>query len=367
MPTQAPHHESGHESELDADLGHTATSLRDRLHLPAVGVGIAVGDVPPVIGISGVRARGHAAPAQPDDRWHLGSITKSMTALLLARFVADGACRFDTELGRLSALPMHPALARRTLRELLAHTSGLRGNPARTQCFPSQVQDHDADEGAARDAILAPRLLKPPSRPVHAYSNLGYMLAGHLAEQLGGASWKTLMRRHVAQPLALDSFGFGPPGGDAPQGHMNWMTALARVSLQPRPGQPVPRDAVGADLGCAMGPAGLVHLSLPDLLRYGLAIADLARGIDGLIPAAVFADMGRRAGTSDDYAGGWVHAPGVLWHNGSNGLWFAELRIVPTHRIAAAFVTNGVTLSTMRAASATTTRLVRQASGRDTD
>ncbi|MHC9086707.1 serine hydrolase domain-containing protein [Luteimonas sp. RIT-PG2_3] len=306
--------------------------------------------------MSGLHARGHPDTVQPDDRWHIGSITKSMTALLLASYVADASCGFETELGALAALPMHPALARCRLRELLAHRSGLRGNPSRAQCFPPGVQDHDAPEGAARDAMLAPALLQAPGRRAFAYSNLGYMLAGHLAEQLGGAPWKTLLQRRIAAPLGLDSLGFGPPAGDAPQGHMAWLTAIGRRSLQPRPGRAVARDAVGADLSVAMGPAGLVHMSLPDLLRYGIAIAGMARGDDGIVPAAVF----RALITGERYAGGWVLAPDTLWHNGSNGLWFAELRIQPAQWRASAFVTNTGALPAMLAASRITSQLAKR-------
>lgn len=339
-----------------AELGHTASRLRRSLRVPAVGIGVIEGEADAHIAVSGLRARGRPDPVQRDDRWHIGSITKSMTALLLAALVAEARCGFDTGLGALAALPMHPALARCSLRELLAHRSGLRGNPPRAQCFPPGVQDHDAPEGAARDAMLAPALLQVPEPRAFAYSNLGYMLAGHIAEQLGGAPWKVLMQRRIAEPLGLDSFGFGPPPDDGPQGHMAWLTAIGRRSLQPRPGRAVARDAIGADLAVAMGPAGLVHLSLPDLLRYGVAVSRMTNGSDGIVPSALF----RALIAGERYAGGWVLAPGALRHNGSNGLWFAELRIQPAQRRATAFVTNTGALPAMLAGSFVTSRLAKR-------
>ena len=54
----------------------------------------------------------------------------------------------------------------------------------------------------------------PANRPgsTYAYSNVGYALAGLMAEQVTGESWETLMRQRLFEPLGMASAGFGSPG-----------------------------------------------------------------------------------------------------------------------------------------------------------
>lgn len=316
--------------------------------LPGIGRGKVGPDGAMQIAVAGLRARGHPERVSLTDKWHIGSITKSMTALVLARLVARGLTRFDAPLGDLAALPLHPDLARQSLRALLAHRAGLAANPARAACFHPDPCDPDQPEGPLRDRVLAPWLLKSPRPGRFRYSNLGYMLAGHIAEQLGGAPWKQLVRDELAGPLGLDSLGFGPPPAPNPMGHGSILSRLlTRHGYGPGRRAPIAPDAVFADLSPAFGPAGLVHLSLADLLRYGAAVAALAKGDDGIVPAEVFRDLisGR------DYAGGWVIEAQGLRHNGSNGLWVADLRIDRAHHGVTAMVTNSGSLGAFLAAS----------------
>src|SRR6266536_3313641 len=61
-------------------------------------------------GAAGVRKRGTAERITLDDRFHLGSCGKAMTATLVAMFVEEGKLNWTTTLGELYAVkPMHPA------------------------------------------------------------------------------------------------------------------------------------------------------------------------------------------------------------------------------------------------------------------
>src|SRR5437899_4041090 len=83
-------------------------------------------------GATGVRKRGTAERITPDDRFHLGSCTKAMTATLVAMLVEEGRLNWTTTLGELFAdtvKPMHPAWEKVTLRQVLAHRAGLRHEP----------------------------------------------------------------------------------------------------------------------------------------------------------------------------------------------------------------------------------------------
>jgi hypothetical protein len=132
----------------------------------------------------------------------------------------------------------------------------------------------------------------------------------------------------------LQSAGFGPPEGDQPQGHR-----LALIGgLRPVP--PGPR----ADNLPALGPAGRVHLSGADMLRY--LRAHLLAG-PGFLTSGHWARLHEARGPGD-YALGWADADGVLRHSGSNTLWFAQMRLYRDERVAVFVAVNSGAIDQVR-------------------
>ena len=86
-----------------------------------------------------------------------------------------------------------------------------------------------------RYRILRDNLVDPPAASVgkHLYSNLGYVVAGAMAERVTARSWESLMQERLFAPLGISSAGFGAPGVpgelDQPWGHQrdpasgNWV------------------------------------------------------------------------------------------------------------------------------------------------
>jgi D-alanyl-D-alanine-carboxypeptidase/D-alanyl-D-alanine-endopeptidase len=80
-----------------------------------------------VVGAACIDAAGMVSTVSPgnspaDSSFEIGSVTKTMTATLVALLAADGQLRLDDEVGRwLSA----GANGRITVRQLATHTSGL--------------------------------------------------------------------------------------------------------------------------------------------------------------------------------------------------------------------------------------------------
>ena len=77
-----------------------------------------------------------------------------------------------------------------------------------------------------RYRILRDELKIPPVGPVgeFSYSNLGYMIAGAMAEKVTGKSWETLMEERLFTPLGMAAAGFrfqeGPDyNEEQPSGH----------------------------------------------------------------------------------------------------------------------------------------------------
>jgi len=282
--------------------------------------------------VAGLRRADGTAPVDDDDLWHIGSLTKSMTATLAARMVEAGLIGWDTTAGEAfgDRYPdMRDAWQDVTLEAFLRHASGMGANlgPLATLL---------QGQGPREDYVSRVLSEAPETeRGGYLYSNAGYVVAGAMLEAAGGASWEDLVAREVFDPLGLSSAGFGPPAGDQPMGHR----AALIGGLRPVP--PGPR----ADNIPALGPAGRVHLSGGDMLRY--LRVHLVREADYL--SADSWERLHRAEGPGDYAMGWVDMDGVLRHSGSNTMWFAQMRLHEAEGVAVFVAVNAALLDRVRA------------------
>ena len=291
---------------------------------------------------SGERRRGSGIPVTVDDRWHVGSITKSMTATLLAVLEDDGQLSLhDTLPALLPDVEMADGWGDCALHHLLTHTAGAPAN------FPNKVQNVWPNTPkklvAARRRFIADVLAKEPKHPCgerFAYSNVGYTIVGHIAETVAGKPYEVLLQDRVFAPLMLTSAGFGPPQSDAPNqepvGHVVWLRWFR---------SPMDPFSTRADNSPVMAAAGSVHMTIGDLACYGAVHLEGESGTSlGLLPQSTWERL--HAPFLNDYASGWVRyerdwAGGpVIWHNGSNAMWYALLMLLPARNTVLAFATN---------------------------
>jgi CubicO group peptidase (beta-lactamase class C family) len=97
-------------------------------NLPALAAAVVVKGKLVAVGTTGTRRAGTAIPVTQDDRFHLGSDTKAMTALLAAMMIEDGKLQWDSTLAQVFpelAAGMDARLQQVTITQLLSHTSGL--------------------------------------------------------------------------------------------------------------------------------------------------------------------------------------------------------------------------------------------------
>lgn len=288
----------------------TLASLRQALGTPGMALFWQTGSAPPVVMADGFRAAGNSAPVTTQDQWHLGSITKSLTATVFARAVEAGVIGWDTPIGNV--LPRVPRRHRTlTAIDLLSHHAGLAKDIPLGELFAMPMIEADARSNRRRYAEMAFDM-RPvgPAHSGYSYSNAGYVLAAHMLEEVTGVPYETLAQREVLTPLGLASAGFGPPGSpeqfNQPRGHQN--------------GQPV-----WADNPAVMAPAGGLHMALGDVATYLRAHRDRAP----LLRHESWAQLHKpRFGSTS--ALGWIAGQdGSLWHNGSNTHWYAEVLVEP--------------------------------------
>jgi CubicO group peptidase (beta-lactamase class C family) len=307
-------------------------AFRAQSGTPALGAAWNRIGMPTGILVDGVRSAAGGAAVTANDKWHLGSMTKSMTAILVARLVAAGVMNWSDTVGHLlgALIPgIDPAYAKVSLLHLLCHRSGLPGDIP-LEAIGRFSRKDGPDPRAERLSYAAVALALPPKARAGdemIYANNGYIVVGAMLEQRMGKPWEALIADQLFGPLSLTSAGFGPPGiqgaTDQPLGHL-----INTVGT---------RVPIFNDNPVALGPAGRVHLSLADLIRYLSAHRDRPAGF--LAP-----EHWSKLHTplfGGTYALGWFVGPeGALWHNGSNSLWYAEGGIDRAHGVVSAFVSN---------------------------
>ena len=89
-----------------------------------------------------------------------------------------------------------------------------------------------------------------------------------------------------------------------------------------------------------------MHMTLDDLLTYGQHHLNAGHGKDAILPEESYARLHTPA--LNNYAYGWIvetrdfgdGPEQVIWHNGSNTMWYALLMLLPERNAMIALATN---------------------------
>jgi D-alanyl-D-alanine carboxypeptidase len=132
------------------------------------------------------------------------SMTKTFTAIAMLQLVEQGKLGLDDEMDRyLSDTPYGGHHI--TIRQLLAHTSGLPNPiPLRWAHLAQEHAHFDEDAALAQVLHQHPKLAFEPGRKF-GYSNIGYWLLGKIIEWFTGKSYQDHVRAHVLLPLNLSA------------------------------------------------------------------------------------------------------------------------------------------------------------------
>ena len=303
--------------------------------VPAMGAVVIRGGAVTESAVAGLRAKGAAGLVQPGDVWHLGSNGKAMTATMLARLVERGLLSWDSPLSALLpelAADMQPAYRDVTLRDLLAHQSGLQADIDESYVpvfYADKRPLHEQRLTFARLALAQAPAFERGTRDL--YSNNGLVIAGLVAERASGLPYETLMQREVFEPLGLRSAGFGATHRGQPLGH--------------KTGAPV--EGQQGDNPAVIAPAGGIYMSLEDWSKFAIDQMAGEHGRGKLLKVEGYRLMHQPAHEGGKFALGWraqASMAGVsarhLSHTGSNEAWFALIIMRPDSEDAVLVTSN---------------------------
>ncbi len=356
--------------------------------IPALAAAVVQDGQVIAVGAVGTRRWGTQIPVTLNDRFHLGSDTKAMTATMAAILVERGKLRWDSTIGEVfpelgdEADPVFKVL---TVERMLSHTSGLPSDNLSkdAKSYLDFLTNMDGCPPGNLDDIRAWLVgkwaaLPMPGRPGvrFEYSNLNYTIVGAMIERLAGRSWDELIVEWIFEPLELRTAGLGPQCSlgrvDAPLPH-----AFVDGKIKPMLAGPM------ADNSPVIGPAGIAHMSVLDFARWaswnagqgkrGPAIVrpETLKKLHTMVaemPPAKDAPIGTPP--SGRYAFGWgemkldSYPNPVIFHGGSNGMNIARILFDPAADFAVVILTNIATPKCDGALKVLTRELIDKYAGR---
>lgn len=167
----------------------------------------------------GIHARVLADPGGPD-AFHVASIGKVFTTVLVGKLIDAGRLRFEDPVapllspGTLDGLFVVGGLDRQaevTVDQLLSHTSGVAdyySDSARGGASVSSLIVRDPDRAWTPSELLAfsqqqQSAVGAPGEKFH-YSDTGYIIIGLLVERLYGAPFHVVVDQEIFAPLGMD-------------------------------------------------------------------------------------------------------------------------------------------------------------------
>lgn len=194
-------------------------------------------------------------PYDEHTAFEIGSVTKTMTAALLAEFIARGEVALDDPLAKL--LPPGtsvPSFNGReiTIGQIVTHTSGLPAIAAQSRALDINNPYARITERDLLDALAATKLTREPGAKWE-YSNFAMMVLSYALARRSGKDYETLLRERLLVPLGMNEtyVASRPANVRLAQGHLS-------------NGMP----AIPWDFHPDMAGVGGVRATLPDMLRY---------------------------------------------------------------------------------------------------
>ena len=194
--------------------------------------------------------------ARPDLRYQIASNSKQFLSALILRLRDQGKLSLDDPVAKY--VPDVTEGNRITIRQLLSHTSGLQDFWSQDYLFQDMLTPVSPQGIVSR---WAAKPLDYPPGTRWQYSNTGYVVAGLVAEQAGGAPLWQQFERVIFAPLGIHPLPLDETNGAGfPQGYHRNALGPVRAATPPARGW--------------LWAAGELSMTASDLARWDIARLD---------------------------------------------------------------------------------------------
>lgn len=317
--------------------------LREKTGVPGIAAAVVHSDKVVYLKGFGVRELGKPGAVDADTVFQLASVSKPLSATVIAGAVGDGTVKWGSKTADLDPsfrLSGDYVSSEVTLRDLLCHRSGL----------PDHAGDVLEDLGYSRAEVLRRlRYLKPagPFRSSYAYTNFGFTEAGVATARAAGKTWEGLAADRLFKPLGMSRTSYR---------HADYAAAANRARLHARHGnkwaakydrQPDAQAPAGGASSTARDLSRWVRLLLADGTFDGKRVIAADALAETFKPQAISSAAKNPADLPGFYGLGWNVGRGpagrlTLNHSGAFDYGAATcVALVPADKLGIVVLTNG--------------------------
>jgi CubicO group peptidase (beta-lactamase class C family) len=245
----------------------------------------------------------------------IGSITKTVTGVMVLKLVEQGGVRLDETLSEIFP-DVPPDKADITVHQLLTHAAG----------FVDSIGD-DAEplrrEDFLRRAFETPLISTPGER--YNYSNVGFAILAAIIEERSGKSYDAYLQEEVLGGAGLENTGY-----QSVYDEERSLRAMSAPEFPDSEGQPIMEASWGGHepFWNLIGNGGLVSTA-EDFIRFRQLVKA------GRIIPADLVELSQEKHISEDELGTSHYGYGLVvqddpqvgrfyWHDGGNGIFSAQ-------------------------------------------
>jgi CubicO group peptidase (beta-lactamase class C family) len=295
--------------------------------VPSASVAVVQGGKVAYVKAYGMARLDPAMAAEPGMRYSLGSISKQFTAALVLLLAQDGKLKLDDPVGKY--LPGLTRANEVTIRQVLSMTSGYQDFWPEDYVMTSMMKSTNPQQILD---VWAKKPLDFEPGTQWQYSNTNYVVAGRIAEIVGGKPLIEQLQERIFRPLKMT----GVFNSDASRLPANDPTGYYQHALGPL--RPSPKEGQGW-----MFAAGELAMPASDLALWNISMMD--RTLLG--PAsydAMFTEVKLKDGKGTGYGLGVQvgdrNGHRYVEHSGEVSGFVSENIVFPDDKVAVTVLTN---------------------------
>lgn len=226
----------------------------EQFKVPGFAIAIIEGDQTHFMKGFGVRAYGQEEPITTETLFQTGSVTKGMTATLVARLISEGILNYDDTI--IKHFPDFKYCDEEhtqnlTIKDVLSQRSGL----------PAYAGDVDIQAGKYFQDVLPTLVNLTPIAPLKqkfSYQNVLYCVPGQVAEKVLKKDMNSLFQEKFFNLIGLKNASLG----------INALNTNNNKALSHKVGATFTRVLPYSEFGYRIPYAGGVNMSIEDLAQY---------------------------------------------------------------------------------------------------
>jgi CubicO group peptidase (beta-lactamase class C family) len=325
-----------------AVIEKTLDEKRKEFGIPGISLAIVKDDKVIYLKGLGVKDFEHNAPVTPDTRFAIGSSSKAFTAMLAVMSADEGKLSLDDSPKKFLpyfTLRDEEAAAKITLRDLLAHRSGLNRTDL---AMVTGVLNRE-------ELIKVAGMAKPTAKlgEKFQYQNVMYTAAGEAVAKAQNSTWDDLIAKKIFKPLGMTNSDTRAEDMQKARDYSFGYDYNAGTKVTRR----LPQRAIPA-----AAPAGAINSSARDMAQWvRLMLGNGVYNGTRLVSEKGFEELTRKQiniGGSIDYGLGWFlrqwKGHKVVEHGGNIDGFNAQVALMPDQKLGFVLLTN-VTASSLGA------------------